>query len=336
MKVTAKSWFAATLGLIFIAITASAQTRFVQITDPHVFDADQPTRYETLGKSKQKARVLDAERAFRGALLTINAQIAAGAKYEFIVITGDLGVAHLHRPVGEAAKRMASWLRVSKVDRFLFVPGNNDVGNSQERIDNYKQFLASLKKLLPNRIVDLCEQPLIDSQGRLFIGHNTASYKSDLERHMPDLLLLRERISAASRSVSQIYLFVHIAGVDDPHLIEIEKPDPKQPEFPYSSWGVNGEVRQAWHSLLAESSVKGLFAGHFHSSNRSFYQRPLTWVRGRYPKEVVEKTFLCPPLSAKYQWDRSSRARGFQIVTLDQEGRPSVQIYWYNNGQFSE
>jgi len=336
MKGIAKGWFRATLCLIFISLTVSAQTRFVQITDPHVFDADQPTRSEKLGKSTQRARVHDAERALKKALNTINAQIAAGAKFEFIVITGDLGVAHLQRPMSEAAKRMASWLKVSKVKLFLFVPGNNDVGNSQELIDNYKQFIASLKKLLPDRVMDLCEQPLIDSQGRLFIGHNTASYKSDLKRHMPDLLLLRERISAAEKSVSQIFLFVHIAGLDDPHLIETEKPEPKQPDFPYSSWGVNSEVRQGWNSLLAESSVKGLFAGHFHTSNRSFYLRPLNWIRGSYPKEVVEKTFLCPPLSAKYQWDRSSRARGFQIVTLDQEGRPSVQVFWYKNGQFSE
>ena len=335
MKVTSVSWRAAGLCIIFFAFTARAQNSFVQITDPHIFDADQPTQSEVLGKNKQKERMLESERAFKEALQTINQQSARGADYEFIVITGDLGIAHWKGPLWQAAKKMADWLRISKIERFLFVPGNNDVGNSQEKIEKYREFLAKLKKLLPDRVVDLCEQPFLDKKGRLFIGHNNASYRSDNKQHLSDLLLLRERISAAGNSISQIYIFFHIAGIDDPHLIEKDKPDPKQTDYPYSAWGVNNEIRQIWNSLFAEPSVKGVFAGHFHTSDRMFYQRPFTWIRGRYPRDVVEKTFLCPPLSAKYQWEKSSRARGFQIVTLDQEGHPSLQVYWYENGQFS-
>jgi hypothetical protein len=334
MRVSARHWLTAAFSLIFFIFTANAQTRFVQITDPHIFDADQPSRGEVLDKNEKRQRVSDARRAFLLALQEIDHQIKKGANYEFVVITGDFGVAHWSRPVSDAAKIMAQLLKGSKIKQFLFVPGNNDVGNSLESIDKYFDFIRSLKQLLPDRVVDLCEQHVLDKDGRLFIGFNNASYGKDNEKHLSELKLLRERIRATDKPVSRVYIFFHIAGIDDPHLVETKHPNAKQPDYPYSAWVIDNSVRQMWHELLSDPVIKGVFTGHFHAFRRNYYQKPFSWMLGSYPKDFVEKTYLCPPISGKYQWSKPSRARGYQVVTLDAEGKPSAEVFWYENGRF--
>src|SRR5437762_3561118 len=127
MRIPFKNWLASIFLLLLLAVAVSAQTSFIQITDPHIFDADQQLKAdEPLTVGQMQKRRLDSEEAFVGALKTINQLIATGARYEFIVITGDLGLAHSNRSIPEAAKKMAEWIGESKVTYFLFIPGNND------------------------------------------------------------------------------------------------------------------------------------------------------------------------------------------------------------------
>jgi 3',5'-cyclic AMP phosphodiesterase CpdA len=335
MRVFARSLSIAALALILFVGAAGAQTRFVQITDPHLFDADLQGKADKLDDDQLKERRLDAERAFTGAIEAINRQIDGGANYEFLVITGDIGVAHWNEPISEAAKMMAEWLRRAKVERFLFVPGNNDVGNKVEYIGKYRGFISALKKNLPDRVFDLCEENFFDKERRLYIGLNNASFYINFKGQLSSLHSIQRRIKSAGKDIAHVYIFLHIPEIDDPHLIKTEQPNSKRSSYPYSAWGVSAGTRSVWHSILTESRVKGVFAGHFHTSDRVAYQRPFSWMRGKYPKVVLEKTYLCPPLSAKYQWNRDSRARGFQVVTLDSAGNPSVQIFWYENNHFS-
>ncbi|MEW6731218.1 MAG: metallophosphoesterase [Acidobacteriota bacterium] len=333
MKITIRKWQAAALGLLCWAIVANAQTRFVQITDPHIFDSDQVRKGESLSKSQRQVRTLDTERAFINAVNFINRLVVQGAHFEFIVITGDLGLAHISYPPAQAAKRMKSWLAACKVMRFLFVPGNNDIGNSMEYIEKYREFIAALKKQMPNRVYEICSEPIEYTQGTLYIGHNSASYKYQHDKQLVELQALRSLI--ASKTASRIYLFSHIAGIDDPYLVYTNRPDSNQ-EYPFSAWGVSSQVRKLWYELLADPRVKAVFTGHFHIYQRSYYQKPFNWIRdNRYPQTVLDKTYLCPPISAKYQWEQSQRARGFQIVTLDQQGDVSTQVYWYERGRFA-
>jgi len=319
--------------LLYFAVTAAAQTQFIQLTDPHIFDADQPTQNESLDDKQKRDRITDSERAFLGAIDPINEQIDNGAGFEFIAVTGDLGTAHWSGPAEEAANRMARWIEKSKVKRFFFVPGNNDVGNSNENSDRYKGFMAALKKKLPERVVELCDTPVLENDGTLYIGFDTATFKGELPKQISDLETLREKIR--SYHAKRVFIFTHIAEIDDPFRLDFNRPDPSHKDYPFSPWGVNENVRNMWHQLMADPTIKAVFTGHYHTNGHRYYQKPYDWVRGRYPKEVVEKTFLCPPISGKYQWDKDPTARGFQIVNIDREGTASARIFWYESGKFS-
>src|SRR5439155_479345 len=113
--------------------TATAQAvRFVQVTDPHLFDGGQE---ETENKA-----------ALTACVSKLNDQIDKQADYAFAVLTGDIGIENLVSSVGEngtrilepdarkrearidqGASELASILSSSKIHVWLFLPGNNDL-----------------------------------------------------------------------------------------------------------------------------------------------------------------------------------------------------------------
>jgi hypothetical protein len=87
--------------------------------------------------------------------------------------------------------------------------------------------------------------------------------------------------------------------------------------------------------VVAADQVKGLFAGHFHDNHRDTY-RNLRWLlTPGYTSGTLLKLRICPPLAEKRQPNKNEQARGFQVVTRDEDGKPSVEIVWYNDALFS-
>ena len=143
------------LGLsVLLSIDATAQIRFVQITDPHMFDEEKEA-------TENKA-------ALAACVRKINEEMAKGADYKFIVVTGDIGIENLVSVVKEkdgekkrelkerreieeniknGAAELAYLMAPSKVRTWLFVPGNNDlVGEDITTLNFYQQFIEELKK----------------------------------------------------------------------------------------------------------------------------------------------------------------------------------------------
>jgi hypothetical protein len=192
------------LGLYALLSTAAyAQVSFVQISDPHVFDDATQTIDNRLDDYTALASCVDK----------INQRISDnGAPYDFVAVTGDLGIEKLVEGVDpanndligirirSAAAGLASVLALSDVKRWLFVPGNNDVANEElGEIKYYHLFLEALADEVRKRsanfeIVDLCprgsaagERP--DSRPFLyqikekpkyaFIGFDDSTFKND-------------------------------------------------------------------------------------------------------------------------------------------------------------
>ena len=66
--------------IVFFGFESNAQVRFVQITDPHLFDQ---------GEEKENKGALAA------CVSRLNERIAEDGDYQFAVITGDIGIESL-------------------------------------------------------------------------------------------------------------------------------------------------------------------------------------------------------------------------------------------------
>jgi|GEM_PF-829165 len=355
------------LGIILLLVwpagIAKAQIRFIQLTDPHLFDSDE--------EKENKKALIDA-------VWKIN-ELNKNVEHAFVVVTGDIGIEQIVKPAAkaeiaakldDAASAMANILAVSEVPVWLFVPGNNDlIDERPDTIGHYHQFISKLRVLLlPYHIeaIDLCPQAGSQAYSPskypqyTFVGFNNASFKNnnDVSRVLlqrcggkcsPPANIRRAQtneIDKVSRELNNThakfaFLFYHIPEVDDPYFKTGSSDDWKLYDFrrnrsaasvvtrgyENSSWFVDSELRDAWKSLVNSDKVRGLFAGHLHSAERTLYRT----------NREEPKLHVCPPLAVKRQLDEALQARGFMQVAIDEDGgsgKPDVtvkpEIYWYD------
>ena len=343
------------------AVQARAQAvRFIQITDPHLFDQGD----EAENKS-----------ALAACIRKINDQIGESGEYQFAVITGDIGIENLvsigknaakdnvvepdkakrEKRIEQGARDLASILAQSRIRVWLILPGNNDLLNEEPDLQYYRLFIQFVQSKLPGmQIIDLCpEDPANDKLqfgtyrlGALaFVGFNNASFKNNnkserISRNKSLQLAyvkqVMDRIGAAD--ISRAYIFYHIPETDDPYLITDEDQDTlterkkyKDNLYLYSSWFVDKDVHELWQQkVVRQDKVRGLFAGHYHDSKRNTYSSYHWLVSDDYLSGSLSKLYISPPLAAKRQPDSSSQARGFQEVTIDGEGHIAARIFWLN------
>lgn len=192
----------------FLCAAASAQaTNFVQITDPHLFDKEQAG--------------IENRAALAACIKKINERMDEKAAYQFVIVTGDIGIENLVSNLDEAtgkqtlepdqakwklrieegAAQMAAILSASKVRDWLFLPGNNDLFDENPDTTYYRLFIKKLKEKLPGlQVTDLCpeetgaddhQQGIHRVGGYAFIGFNNASFKNNASDKDNDA---RERI----------------------------------------------------------------------------------------------------------------------------------------------
>jgi tetratricopeptide (TPR) repeat protein len=202
-----------------------------------------------------------------------------------------------------------------------------------------------------------------------FIGFNNASFKSNnlalnakswRDSQMAEIAKVdsRRREILANNQAEFAYILYHIPEVDDPYYVLdvlptteavdkfiserakgrldtwINNRDVSQSKLKYSAWTVKSEVWDAWNRLVAQESVKGLFAGHFHDWRQSTY-RNLQWlVTKDYPKATLDKLHICPPVAIKNQIETPDEARGFCEVSIADDGMVTTHIVWYRPRMF--
>ena len=205
-------------------LESSAQVRFVQITDPHLFDE------EPDASNNRKALIASVKK--------INERVAAGISYQFVVITGDIGVEkiikELHcrlqkasqkdkakieqeisREIGKGVGVLTGILSTSKVRLWLFVPGNNDLyKENPATIQYYNQFIAQLLTTLQRYGIEVRDLtppdnsqsnftkvvPYIYNNTYAFIGFNNASFKNNDENE----LLTRSKPKAGELTAAEL------------------------------------------------------------------------------------------------------------------------------------
>src|SRR5207248_690268 len=120
-------------------------------------------------------------------------------------------------------------------------------------------------------------------------------------------------------------LFTHIPDLDDPY-----KADNPPKTGTAAGWNVESGVRDEWNRIVSDKRLLAVFAGHLHDANRTRYLPPYSWqlARASRPSAIYEKTYLPPPLAAKFQMDRAPQARGYLIATMTAKGVVRAEIRW--------
>jgi Calcineurin-like phosphoesterase len=149
--------------LLFFGVSWSAfagtPISFVQLTDPHIFD----DKVDNISGNKQ---------VLRWCIDQINYRFDTEKSYNFVVLTGDLGLEGLAKKnidgkktlddeqLNAAALELAGIIVRSKVKLWLFVPGNNDLLDEDPgTIDRYHFFIKALQTDTQSimSVVDLCK-----------------------------------------------------------------------------------------------------------------------------------------------------------------------------------
>lgn len=184
-----------------------------------------------------------------------------------------------------------------------------------------------------------------DNDARMIPISKTLEYKS--------VQKLSDRLKESKAKYA--YLFYHIPDIDDPYLIHFDKfshnnivskrlRDARKLSsrfanglYPYSAWTVPLDVRRAWENTVTKSRkkgplVKGLFAGHFHDHKKATYLSTLWLKTKKYKDEILNKLYLAPPVAVKNQtqYPLSQRATGGQIITINDKGGITREIFWFD------
>lgn len=335
---------------------------FAQITDVHLFDKK--------GDSDNRA---ENERGLWWAIDEINRRNQVGPPFEFIAFTGDFGLEEVvDADIPRVAAELRPFLDRSIVRRWLLVPGNNDLREEQPSdIARFHKFVATLAMIVEGskEVLDFAPAPTQGNSAVLvlgrcvFVGFDNASFKSndkleDAEafefEQLERVRALKARITAAEKQAKTpgeppfVYVFQHVPDMYDPYLasfldgtLPIEKLKESKrwkisaSAYPAGAWTVEQAVRDQWKSVVENPHVKRIFAGHFHSGERSRYEG-WGWTAnlrgvGDYGRAWFDKQVVCPPIAAKNQRDKTPQARGFLDVTVDAdtgETKPKELIVW--------
>jgi Calcineurin-like phosphoesterase len=349
--------------LVWCGSAFAATVDFVQITDPHIFDG----KGDVEGNKAALKWCINEINGRIGPSADYKFIVVTGD----LGLEGLPCAANEKEPapaVGEKAEELADIIKQSKVKQWLFLPGNNDlVGENPANIGTFHRFIKALKEQLPEKeIVDFCpvdNEPLsgIHDEGTCrFIGFNDASFKSDdsganaektAEREGPFFKWQEGNVKEVlarlepKDTYKYAYIFYHIPEIDDPYYVSLDQDHQDftkrqttrgelGKKFPFSAWTVAPEVRAKWNDIVKNEKVKGLFAGHFHSSKRESYQG-FDWVKDRdYVADSLPKLYVCPPVASKKQENTPSQARGFREVSIDCEsGQIKSDIFWYEKNR---
>ncbi|HEV7402752.1 MAG TPA: metallophosphoesterase [Chthoniobacteraceae bacterium] len=311
--------------------SAQAETRFIQLTDPHLFDRPPEERAEN-------------EDGLKWCIEEINQRVAAGAKYDFVIVTGDLGLEKLKDPatLAAAVKDFGALIQPSAVDKWFFVPGNNDLINETPKtVSLYREFMAALGNAGTGKtVVDLSRADGSYDQDKCrFIGFDNASFKSNnsaanaREFEAEQLARIDEVLARLKApGFENAYVFYHVPDCDDPYSAAMADDRAKTREelaaapYQYSAWTVTPKVREQWQKVVNDPRVKGLFAGHFHYFSRDAYE----WDRSNPAllNGVSPKLYVTPPVAGKYQRGYIPQARGFREVAIVDGKFTKNKIVW--------
>lgn len=330
---------------------------FVQLTDAHIFDDG--WKEATAGAFRIAA---DDREALTWAVAETNHLVAQGAHVDFVVFTGDIGLQNVEIPSAckaqpvqfepglppirfdSAVRELADQLRQLDVKRIYFVPGNNDLIDEQiTDLPRYSCFINELQKQLladPNPMIvatlELGNTFMLN--GVNFTGLDSSSFKKAANYQtacggtprarggkgglphpkscpQDQLTKLRRFLTPSARA--PLIIFTHVPDLIDPFT--------KRP-----AWSdFAPDLRRDWEDEACQPNVIGIFAGHFHDSDRQYYGSPTGAQLLATSACVAAKTWVAPPLAVKNQKDKTPQARGFMLATISLGGVVNAEVHWF-------
>lgn len=334
---------------------------FVQITDPHIFDSGKLRNGER--PEELQAEINSSRFAWEWSMLQIN-RLAASRTIDFVAFTGDFGLEKVSTQdkdgciaLSTALDEVARTFGFLRVNTIYLIRGNNDLSqedpNDFARFDDFVERLKNDPRLKGKTIINLTPgdgtspspQP---SEGVIrIIGLDSSSFKneppknkSDKDEGCPYVSSIPPKSGSAQeyqlRELKRVdnlvqeknqpaVLFTHIPDLDDPFKV-----DHPPANGLVAGWNLKDEEAKAkWADIVSDKRLLAIFAGHLHDPNRYRYLPPYSWQTNRNRlAEVYMKTFLAPPLAAKFQMGFSPQARGFLLATVDASGVTNVEFVW--------
>lgn len=322
---------------------------FVVLTDAHVLDDGykQPmdSRFRILGEDWK---------ALHWAVRDINDMVRADQPIDFVVFDGDMGLQNVEfgKDCGAvpldldlesvpaiqsqwATKQIALELNTLAVNTIYFVPGNNDLVKEAVTdaprhgcfVKLLQSELSSFSPPSPVRVMELGTRNAVSLNGIRLAGLNSASFKAltNYQRDCPaagngcpalEIASLQALVKPSSHE--PLLLFTHVPDLKDPYR--------KTP-----AWDITAGVRTSWEKFACDSTVLGVFAGHFHDSDRTLYGTTTGTRNLTVSPCVAAKTWLAPPLAIKNQTDSKPGARGLLLVKIFKGKKVLVTVHWFDN-----
>jgi hypothetical protein len=262
---------------------------------------------------------------------------------------------------GSAVRYLVGVLGRSPVKDIFVVPGNNDVGDEApdgKPVEAMRLFWSRVQQGLGAGVTvrdltscyfgepsEACAYDVPGTSYRL-VGFPSQSFKNKgkvdearLQVQRDQLEKLAGLVAQAARSGKRVLVLTHIAEVDDPYALARNEMSPPaeqewvagRPAWSASSpWNVSAAVFAQWKEIVDSPAVAGVLAGHFHDSHKEIYRRPYTWSTAPAGRASLDKLYLAPPLSIRYQDTTPVQARGFALFHLRWNDAPERTLFWYD------
>jgi hypothetical protein len=329
------------------------QITFAQLTDAHLFDEGWK---QPLPEAYRQAA--DNWNALHWSVDRINSLVKQGKHIDFVVYTGDLGLHNVAFPDSKgclvkdvriepglppmsdqsAANQLIAELDRLSVRNIFFVPGSNDPVEEDATDGRFDCFLLALQERTqwlasPLRIQKLGPDHCFSLKGFHLLGLNSASFKK--AAHYQNVCVPRvqtgllQQLLDASCPQTELRLLREQVETGAPTLLFTHVPDLKDALGRQPAWDLDPGIRREWETEVRSPNVLGIFAGHFHDSNRSLYGNSAGLSALAVGSHVAAKTYLAPPLAIKQQLGKGTTARGFLVVTAKPTTISHTDVQWF-------
>lgn len=267
-----------------------------------------------------------------------------------------------------AVKYLVGVLSTSPVKDVYLVPGNNDVIREEpegKAVEAAQIFWSRVQKGLEGTGVKLhdlstcyfgtgltsgCYTDVAGTSYRI-VGFPSHSFKEGADEarstvQQAQIDRLWGLVGQAAKEAKRVLILTHIAELDDPHalahnemelaweLADAEDKATRASDRPTwataSPWNAKKVVFEKWKGVVDSRNVAGVLAGHFHDSHKEIYRPPYDWATTSADRASLDKLYLAPPLSMRYQVDSPIQARGFALFRLNGDQDPERQLFWYD------
>jgi hypothetical protein len=215
-------------------------------------------------------------------------------------------------------------------------PGQPDLRACYARLDSPYVLVGFPSISFKNAGIDTAEYRMFRGE---ITGEDSVPYPAamDWREHRQDTLHLRllrrfqDVLRVATSHGWRALVVTHIPDLDDPFAVGQQIAGEGAPARPRlargrEAWNVSDEVARGWRAAVESDQVLGVLAGHFHDSHRGIYYRPYRWSRGERQANPW-KTFVTPPLAIKSQESSPAHARGFTVLTV-QDNAVRRRFHW--------